>query len=43
MTVDVTSDSDVSLEQYNDYAEVTDNYLTYMEKAVGKYHERGSG
>ncbi len=41
VTVDVTSDSDVSLEQYNDYAEVTDNYLTYMEKAVGKYIMNG--
>ena len=41
MTVDVTSDSDVYLEQYNDYAEVTEKYLTYMEKAVGKYIMNG--
>jgi hypothetical protein len=29
------------LEQYNDYKEVTDKYLTYMEKAVGKYIMNG--
>ncbi len=35
--IEVTNDKDISTDAYNDYTTVSDEYFSYVEKAVGQY------